>query len=406
MTLTATATPVAPGAGTPTGTLTFSDQGGTIGVSTLNGSGVATFSSATIAAGVETITATYSGNTNFAISNDAGSATPLKETINQSSTTTSDVTSSVASPPYGQTVTFSATVSAVAPGAGVPTGTVNFLENTTTLGTGTVGGTGVATFSIASLTAGTHVITASYGGDTDFKASNDVGSSNKLQQEITQATTTLSNVTSSLTSPYTFGQTNTYTATVSVTAGLGGGTLAGTVTFKDGGVNLGSGSVGAGGVATFSTASVVVGTHTITASYGGTANYLSSNSAAPALVQTVSQSTSGITVSRSRRALSTSARSITYTATVSNTGGGTGAPTGTVTFTIMNGATTINSGSMTLSATTATQSQAKYVTTGQSRAASPKPLAPSITAIPTSAAAARPPTATRSRRRRPRRPSA
>ena len=351
----------------PTGSVMFEDNGVQFG-STITlpaeaaGNSTTVTSAATsftVAGGVNTITAVYT-NSDGNFNSSMGSATPF--TAAQASTTTSDVTSSVASPPYGQTVTFSATISAVAPGTGVPTGTVNFLENTTTLGSGTVSGTGVATFSIASLTAGTHIITASYGGDTKFKASNDVGSANKLQQEVTQAGTALSSVTSSLTSPYTFGQTNTYTATVSVTSGLGGGTLAGTVTFKDGGVNLGSGTVGAGGVATFSTASLIVGTHTITASYGGTANYLSSNSAAPALVQTVTQGTSSIAVSVPAGTVYFG-QVMTYTATVNNTGG-TGAPTGTVTFTILNGATTLNSGSMTLGSINSTQSQAKYVTTG------------------------------------------
>ena len=51
-----------------------------------------------------------------------------------------------------------------APGAGSPTGTVTFLDGSTSLGTGTVTG-GVATFTTSSLAIGAHVITASYGGD-------------------------------------------------------------------------------------------------------------------------------------------------------------------------------------------------------------------------------------------------
>ena len=351
----------------PTGSVIFEDNGVQFG-STITlpaeaaGNSVSVTSAATsftVAGGVNTITAVYT-NSDGNFNSSMGSATPF--TAGQASSTTSDVTSSVASQPYGQTVTFSATISAVAPGTGVPTGTVNFLESTTTLGSGTVSGTGLATFSIASLTAGTHIITASYGGDTEFKTSNDTGSASKLQQEVTQAGTALSSVTSSLTSPYTFGQANTYTATVSVTSGLGGGTLTGTVTFKDGGVNLGSGTVGAGGVATFSTASLIVGTHSITASYGGTANYLSSNSAAPALVQTVSQGTDSVAVTVPSGTVYFG-QLMTYTATVNDTGG-TGAPTGTVTFTILNGATTLNSGSVTLGSINSTQAQAKYVTTG------------------------------------------
>jgi hypothetical protein len=361
VTLTATIAAVAPGAGTPTGTVTFSDQVGTLGTGALNGSGVATFTSTTISAGVHTVTASYGGDTNFTTSNDTGSATPLKETINQSSSSTSDVSSSVNPGAFGQTVTFSATVSAVAPGGGNPTGTVSFKEGATTLGTGALAA-GLATFTSASLTAGTHIITATYPGDANFTASNDTASSTKLQQEITLAGTTTTDVTSSLTSPYTFGTANTYTVTINVTA-PGGGTPTGSVTFKDQSGNLGTGTVNGTGVATFSTASVSVGTHTITASYGGDANFSSSNDSASAtpLKQTVTQSSSSTAVSVPAGTVYFGS-SMTYTATVTNTGPGTTSPTGSVTFTVLNGTTVITGGSGTLSASGAGQSQAKFVT--------------------------------------------
>jgi hypothetical protein len=287
----------------------------------------------------------------------------VTQTVNQASTTTSDVTSSLTPATFGQNVTFSATISAVSPGAGTPTGTVTFKEGATVLGTGALAA-GLSTFTSASLTAGTHTITASYGGDTNFKVSDDTASATKLQQEITQAATTLSDVTSSLASPYSFGQTVTYTTTVSVTA-PGGGTVAGTVTFKNETGTLGSAAVGAAGVATFSTASVTVGTHTITASYGGSANYMSSNDFASAtpLVQTVTQSTSSTAVTVPAGTVYFG-QQMTYFATVTNTGAGTGAPTGTVSFTVKNGTTTLASGSEPLSALNSTQSQAKFITVG------------------------------------------
>jgi hypothetical protein len=63
-------------------------------------------------------------------------------------------------------VTLTATVSSV---AGTPTGTVTFLDGTAPLGTGTVSG-GLATLTTSALTAGTHSISAAYGGDTNFVA--------------------------------------------------------------------------------------------------------------------------------------------------------------------------------------------------------------------------------------------
>jgi hypothetical protein len=63
-------------------------------------------------------------------------------------------------------VTFTAKVTAT---AGTPTGTVTFLNGTTSIGTGTLSG-GVATLTISTLAVGTNSITASYGGDSNFNA--------------------------------------------------------------------------------------------------------------------------------------------------------------------------------------------------------------------------------------------
>ena len=51
---------------------------------------------------------------------------------------------------FGQAVTLTATVIAVAPGAGTPAGSVTFRDGTTVLGTGTLSSGGVATFTTSS----------------------------------------------------------------------------------------------------------------------------------------------------------------------------------------------------------------------------------------------------------------
>ncbi len=71
---------------------------------------------------------------------------------------------------FGQAVTFRATVSAVAPGSGTPTGTVTFQDGTTYLGDAALIN-GAATFTTSALGVGSHVITASYGGDSHFTSS-------------------------------------------------------------------------------------------------------------------------------------------------------------------------------------------------------------------------------------------
>jgi YVTN family beta-propeller protein len=71
----------------------------------------------------------------------------------------------------GGTVNLTATATVIEPGTGTPTGTVTFLDGTTKLGTETLNGSGVATFTTSTLTAGSHSITAAYGGDSNFTPS-------------------------------------------------------------------------------------------------------------------------------------------------------------------------------------------------------------------------------------------
>jgi len=91
----------------------------TLGSGTLNGSGRATISTKTLAVGSHSITAVYGGDGNFIASTSA----TLNQAVNQDATSTV-LSSSVDPSVYGQSVTFTATVSAAAPGSGTPTGSV------------------------------------------------------------------------------------------------------------------------------------------------------------------------------------------------------------------------------------------------------------------------------------------
>jgi len=167
VTLTATIAAVSPGVGTPTGTVTFFNNGTTsLGTGTLNSSGVATLADSTLPVAANSITATYGGDTNFStITSTAVTVTVAK------ASTTATVTSSVSSPTPFEAVTLTATIAAVSPGAGTPTGTVTFFDGTTSLGTGTLNSSGVATFAVSSVPVGSYSITAQYGGDTNFTGS-------------------------------------------------------------------------------------------------------------------------------------------------------------------------------------------------------------------------------------------
>src|SRR5213594_4481140 len=164
VTLTAVVSPVAPGTGVPTGTVTFRDGATVLGTVTLvNGS--ASLVTSALAVGSHSLTAAYSGGGNFLASTSA----IVIHTVNPGSTSTT-----LASTPnpsaVGQAVTLNATVSAVAPAVGVPTGTVTFRDGAAVLGTATLVN-GSASLSISTLAAGSHPLTAVYSGSATFAAS-------------------------------------------------------------------------------------------------------------------------------------------------------------------------------------------------------------------------------------------
>src|SRR4029079_1912774 len=229
----------------------------TLGTGTLNASGIATFSTSTLSVATHNLTANYGGNATYATS--SGTDT---QTVNKATSTTT-LTSAADPSSLGQSVTLTATVTGT---QGTPSGTVTFLEGATTLGTGTLNGSGVATFSTSALTLGAHTLTANYGGDTTYATSTDTDT-----HTVNKAPSTT--VLTSAPDPSTFGQSVTLTATVTGTQG----TPTGTVTFLDGATSLGTGTLDASGVATLSTAAFTVGTHNLTANYGGDATYATSS---------------------------------------------------------------------------------------------------------------------------------
>src|SRR5438876_940592 len=274
--VTFTASVTSPVTGTPTGTVTFQDGASALGTGTLSG-GTATFTTSGLTAGTHSITAIYGGDANF-----AGSTSPvLTQTVNKAASSTSVVSSNSPSN-RGAAVTFTASVTS--PVTGTPTGTVTFQDGASGVGEGTwVGGT--ATFTTSALTAGTHSITAIYGGDANFTGS----TSPILTQTINQTASSSAVVTSS-NNPSIIGTAVTFTA--SMTSPVTG-TLTGTVTFQDGASALGTGTL-SGGTATFTTSGLTAGTHSITAIYGGDANFAGSTS--PVLTQTVNQTASSTAV--------------------------------------------------------------------------------------------------------------
>jgi Bacterial Ig-like domain (group 3)/Beta-propeller repeat len=79
--------------------------------------------------------------------------------------TTTSLSAAPSSATVGAAVNLTATVAEVG-SASVPTGTVTFKDGTTTLGSMTLNGTGIAVYTTSSLSVGAHSITAAYGGDS------------------------------------------------------------------------------------------------------------------------------------------------------------------------------------------------------------------------------------------------
>lgn len=112
-------------------------------------------------------------------------------TVNQAGSAVS-VASSTSNANLNANVTFTATVRSAT--TGTPTGSVEFLEGSTVLGSGQLDNSGVATYTISTLTAGLHQITAVYQGDINFKGS----TSAPLAQMVTAPAFSLTSSTTSL----------------------------------------------------------------------------------------------------------------------------------------------------------------------------------------------------------------
>ncbi len=314
VTFTATVSAVTPGSGTPTGQVIFYDGTTAIDTETLvNGS--ASFTTSALAVAGHAIVATYGGDTNFS----GSTSTAFTQVVNQDGTTTA-VESSVNPSVWGQAVTFTATVTAAAPGGGTPAGQVIFYDGATAIDTETLVN-GSASYSTSGLTVRGHAITVQYQGNTDYAPSTSPG----VTQTVDQAGSTTT--VSSSANPAEFGQPVTFTATVTATA-PGSGTPTGTVTFYDGTMAIDTETL-SGGTATFTTSALGFGDHAISDVYGGDTDFTGSTS--PTLTQTVSQESSTTTASSSVNP-TVYGQSVTFTATVSATPPATGTPTGAVTF--------------------------------------------------------------------------
>jgi YVTN family beta-propeller protein len=203
----------------------------------------------TLAAGLYSVTVNYAGNTNYTA---ATGITIQLQVGQQSQSITFNPLSAVT---YGVApITLSATAT-----SGL---TVTF---------SVLSGPGLISGSTLTVTgAGTIVIAANQTGNSVWKAATQVTQT----LTVTQAPPRI--VMTSNSNPVLVQNSITLTATVSSSIS----TPTGTVSFLDGATAIGTGTVNSSGVATYSTAALAVGTHSITAVYSGDTNFLTVTSSA------------------------------------------------------------------------------------------------------------------------------
>jgi Bacterial Ig-like domain (group 3)/IPT/TIG domain len=165
-TFTANVTPDGTGNWYPTGTVSFYADNNLLGTNALSGMGQATLTVNNLTAGQPTITAVYSGDTEF-----GSSSASMSLTVNLNSVIV--MTNIPGGVEAGQTFTLAATVDGA--GSAIPTGTVTFTlidanGNETQLGTDTVNGSGYSSITASVATPGTYHVRVTYSGDADYFA--------------------------------------------------------------------------------------------------------------------------------------------------------------------------------------------------------------------------------------------
>ena len=326
VTLTATVAPRT-GTGTPTGAVRFSDGGtelATVALSNAGGGNQAVLTTSELSVGTHAaLTAAYLGDDDY----EPVIANTVSQVVVQANTSTAVVASDSATV-AGQPVSYSASVSVVAPGSGQPDGTAQLRIDGIPEGDPVTLSGGVAIFPPHPLDAGSHTVTVAYSG-----SGNHAGSVGSTTQNVAKAATTTSLTASP--SPSAQDQDVTLTATV-VPSAPASGTPSGPVVFTVDGTDIGVAqlSTSPGGArAVLVTSALAPGAHSITARYPGDANYLGATS--EVVSQTVIEGaavTATTTTLESSVNPSTFGQPITFTATVAATGDS--VPQGSVQFAV------------------------------------------------------------------------
>ena len=273
--------------------------------------------------GVAQITATpnASAGTYIVTASTAGVSTPASFSLTNAQIGLTFTGPAAQSITYGTTsVTIAGTLSG---GANVPQGeTVAItLGNTTQQAAIDGGGAFSAAFDTADLPASEspYPITCVYTSDGTLASASTTSS-----LAVTKAATTLALTSSAGSTVY--GQPVTLVAVVTAAVGPPGGT----VTFFDGATALGEASLDGSGRATLDVSDLPIGSHSITANYGGASSFLGTTSGPTS--ESVSRDVTQIVLVPKGIFKKKKVVSVGLTATIEPLAPGGGTPTGTVTF--------------------------------------------------------------------------
>jgi uncharacterized repeat protein (TIGR01451 family) len=353
------------GAGTPTGSVTFTlftngtcTPSGTTGspVGLTSGSATSSSSGALHPAGSYSYQATYSGDSNYTAS--TGACEPF--TVRQASSSTGTVVddAGIGSAWAGTEVTGASaydTATVSASGGPAPTGSVTY----SLFGGGTCSGTPTATDPVTlsggsvpnstatgSLGAGSYSFSASYSGDSNYQSSSSSCEPFSLAKAPSATGTAVQSGGSPVTGALSLGSTVSDQATVSGVAGIAPGGSVTFTFFTNGacsGTGLtvpGAGTIASGAASSGSEGPLGAGGYSFEASYGGDGNYSGSVSSCESFVVSKASSSTGTVVQSGGSPVSGAlalGSSVSDQATVSGVAGIT--PGGSVTFTFFSNGT-------------------------------------------------------------------
>jgi large repetitive protein len=244
--------------GTGSGSVQFLDGGVPLSSAIPLTNGAASFSTSGLALGAHSITARYTGDNKTS----AATSPVLVQTVARPSASVSLVLTAGANPAsIGTALTFTASVAPVS-----ATGSVIFFDGSTAISSSVPLSSGAASFTTSALGAGSHTITAQYSGDANFNG----GTSSTLVVNVLKAQTTVAVLLAE--------DSVKVGAPATLAAAITPGTATGTVIFFDGTVQISNPIPVSSGFARFTISTLASGTHSITASYSGDANFNGSTS--------------------------------------------------------------------------------------------------------------------------------